>query len=108
VWEKEILNVSRIYWIIAYKYIQMYSAFFLLFLGRLEQLRGNVEEAVINFKKCIEIQDEWKQFHNICYWELLWCHSVRCDWHNSAKYADILRKQCKWSPGTYTYQYATF
>ncbi|CAG2106204.1 unnamed protein product [Medioppia subpectinata] len=89
------------------------SAFFLLFLGRLEQLRGNIDEAVKNFKKCIEIQDEWKQFHNICYWELLWCHSVvltsvRCDWHNSAKYADILRRQCKWSPGTYTYQYATF
>lgn len=84
------------------------SAFFLLFWGRFEQLKGNIDQAILNYNKCIEIQDEWKQFHNICYWELLWCHSVQCDWTGSAKYADVLRRQCKWSPATYNYQYATF
>ena len=33
---------------------------------------------------------------------------VQCDWNKSAEYADILRRQCRWSPGAYTYQYATF
>ena len=34
--------------------------------------------------------------------------SLRCEWEEAAKFADLLRKQCNWSPATYTYQYATF
>ncbi|KAH9420264.1 LOW QUALITY PROTEIN: tetratricopeptide repeat protein 39B-like [Dermatophagoides pteronyssinus] len=84
------------------------GAFFLLFLGRKKQLTGQIEEAIEALTRCISVQNEWKQFHNICHWELLWCYAVQCDWINASKCADILRQQCKWSPGAYTYQYATF
>ncbi|KAH7638360.1 tetratricopeptide repeat protein 39b-like protein [Dermatophagoides farinae] len=84
------------------------GAFFLLFLGRKKQLTGQINEAIEALKRCISVQNEWKQFHNICHWELLWCYAVQCDWINASKCADILRKQCKWSPAAYTYQYATF
>lgn len=33
---------------------------------------------------------------------------MQCDWEKAANCADILRRQCKWSPGAYTYQYSTF
>ena len=35
-------------------------------------------------------------------------YSVQCEWEKAAEYADILKRQCKWSPAAYTYQYATF
>lgn len=56
------------------KSISKQSAFFLLFNGRLSVLKGELDKAIVNFSKCIRIQDEWKQLHNICFWELLWCY----------------------------------
>ena len=51
------------------------GAFFLLFLGRKKQLTGQINEAIEALKRCISVQNEWKQFHNICHWELLWCYA---------------------------------
>lgn len=84
------------------------GAFFLLFRGRYHQMQGNLEAAIDNFQRCIEAQDEWKQFHAICHWEMMWCYAVQMDWPKAAHYSDLLRKQSKWSPASYTYQYATF
>jgi len=84
------------------------SAFFLLFRGRYHQMQGNLPQAIESFQRCIEAQDDWKQFHSICHWEIMWCHAVQMDWVQAAKYSDLLRKQSKWSPASYTYQYATF
>src|SRR5579872_2222802 len=33
---------------------------------------------------------------------------IRCEWDDAAKFANLLRLECNWSPATYTYQYATF
>ncbi|XP_074593365.1 tetratricopeptide repeat protein 39B-like isoform X2 [Brevipalpus obovatus] len=82
------------------------SAFFILFAGRINQLEGEIREAIQNFQKCIAIQNQWKQLHNICYWELLWCYTIKCDWKQAGKMAEILRAGCAWSPATYAYQSA--
>lgn len=84
------------------------SAFFLLFLGRYHQMRGQHAEAIASFQRCIEAQNDWKQFHSVCHWEIMWCHASQMDWRQAAHYSDLLRKQSKWSPASYTYQYATF
>lgn len=84
------------------------SAFFLLFLGRYHQMRGSLDQAIGAFQRCIEAQNDWKQFHSICHWEIMWCYAVQMDWTRAAHYSDLLRKQSKWSPASYTYQYATF
>lgn len=84
------------------------SAFFLLFRGRYHQMEGHLPEAIDSFQRCIEAQNDWKQFHSICHWEMMWCYAVQMDWRKGAHYSDLLRKQSKWSPASYTYQYATF
>lgn len=84
------------------------SAFFLLFRGRYHQMLGRLDEALDTFQKSIDAQDDWIQFHSICHWEMMWCHAARMQWKQAAHYADLLRKRSKWSPASYTYQYATF
>lgn len=85
-----------------------HSAFFLLFRGRYHQMHGDTQQALDNFQRCIEAQDDWKQFHSICHWEMMWCHAVQLDWPRAAHYAHLLREKSKWSQASYTYQYATF
>ena len=88
--------------------IYPHSAFFLLFAGRVAQLKGKLDEALAHFDSCINVQSEWHQLHNVCHWESMWCRAIQCNWKSAAQYADLLRINCKWSPATYTYQYATF
>lgn len=47
----------------------------LAFLGRLKQLRGETISAIESFDSAISVPIEWKQVHNICYWELIWCYA---------------------------------
>ena len=47
----------------------------LAFLGRLKQLKGETQESVECFTRAISVPIEWKQVHNICYWELIWCYA---------------------------------
>ena len=32
-------------------------------------------QAIVRFEECVDAQSEWKQFHHLCYWELMWCHA---------------------------------
>lgn len=84
------------------------SAFFLLFQGRQHQMAGELELAINSYELCIKAQDDWKQFHSICHWEMMWCYAVQMDWIKAAEYADLLRKHSKWSQASYQYQYGTF
>ncbi|XP_067118387.1 tetratricopeptide repeat protein 39B-like isoform X2 [Centruroides vittatus] len=79
------------------------AALFIFFYGRVKQLRGNIDEAIETFKESISVQQEWKQFHYLCYWELLWCNCFKCDWEEAAKCIQVLRMHCRWSPAIYTY-----
>uniref|UniRef100_A0A6G1SNJ8 Tetratricopeptide repeat protein 39A n=1 Tax=Aceria tosichella TaxID=561515 RepID=A0A6G1SNJ8_9ACAR len=84
------------------------SAFFLLFLGRYHQMQGNLMEAISSFERCCQVQQDWKQFHSICHWEIMWCYASQMDWPKAAHYANMLRQHSKWSPSSYQYQYGTF
>ncbi|KAL4235823.1 Tetratricopeptide repeat protein 39B [Mactra antiquata] len=84
------------------------GALFLFFAGRVEEVRGNINKAIDKFEESIESQQEWRQFHHLCYWELMWCHCFKGDWLMGMKYAEILCKESRWSRATYMYQKATF
>ncbi|RWS01734.1 tetratricopeptide repeat protein 39B-like protein, partial [Dinothrombium tinctorium] len=64
--------------------------------------------AVEIYSRCVKLQNEWKQIHNICYWDLCWCHALLCNWKEAATYADLLQKECEWAPAVHAYQSAIF
>ncbi|GFO11311.1 tetratricopeptide repeat protein 39b [Plakobranchus ocellatus] len=84
------------------------GALFLFFAGRLEEVKGHIDEAINKFEDSIDSQSEWRQFHHLCYWELMWCHCFKSDWLIAMKYAERLCKESRWSKATYTYQKASF
>ncbi|XP_012410172.2 tetratricopeptide repeat protein 39B isoform X1 [Trichechus manatus latirostris] len=75
----------------------------LFYHARIELLKGNVEEAQETFRKCISVQEEWKQFHHLCYWELMWIYVFEQNWMQAYYYSDLLCKESKWSKAIYVF-----
>ncbi|KAM4706396.1 tetratricopeptide repeat protein 39B isoform 2-T2 [Discoglossus pictus] len=78
----------------------------LFYSARIDILKGNFEKAQVTFQQCIVSQQEWKQIHHLCYWELMWCYTFMQDWLQAYRYADLLCKESKWSKATYVFQKA--
>ncbi|MEQ2200210.1 hypothetical protein XENOCAPTIV_025177 [Xenoophorus captivus] len=57
----------------------------------------SVPKARARFEECISSQQEWKQIHHLCYWELMWTHSFQQEWQQAYRYADLLCKESRWS-----------
>uniref|UniRef100_A0A4W3IZU0 Tetratricopeptide repeat domain 39A n=1 Tax=Callorhinchus milii TaxID=7868 RepID=A0A4W3IZU0_CALMI len=84
------------------------GAIFLFFTGRIEEIRGNIDAAISRFEECCEAQQHWKQFHHMCYWELMWCFTFKRHWKMAYFYADLLSKENSWSKSTYVYMKAAY
>lgn len=54
-------------------------------------------QAVSRYEECCEAQQYWKQFHHMCYWELMWCFTYKRQWKMAFFYADLLSKENTWS-----------
>ncbi|KAG9347071.1 hypothetical protein JZ751_005998 [Albula glossodonta] len=78
----------------------------LFYAARIAVLRGNFEKAQLKFHECIAAQQQWKQIHHLCYWELMWSHSFQQQWLEAYRYADLLCKESRWSKAIYVYQKA--
>ncbi|KAK2502066.1 hypothetical protein MC885_016094 [Smutsia gigantea] len=91
-------------------YLKRYpkGAIFLFFAGRIEAIKGNVDAAVQRFEECCEAQQHWRQFHHMCYWELMWCCTYKGQWEAAYFYADLLSKESSWSKATYIYMKAAY
>ncbi|XP_038616196.1 tetratricopeptide repeat protein 39A isoform X2 [Tachyglossus aculeatus] len=84
------------------------GAVFLFFAGRIEALKGSIDTAIRRFEECCEAQQQWKQFHHMCYWELMWCFTYQRQWKMAYFYADLLSKENSWSKATYLYMKASY
>uniref|UniRef100_A0A8C9WMM7 Zgc:158403 n=1 Tax=Scleropages formosus TaxID=113540 RepID=A0A8C9WMM7_SCLFO len=51
-------------------------------------------------------QQAWKQFHHMCYWELMWCFTFKRVWKMAYFYADLLSQESRWSKAMYVYMKA--
>ncbi|XP_075472429.1 tetratricopeptide repeat protein 39A isoform X2 [Ascaphus truei] len=91
-------------------YLKRYpkGAIFLFFAGRIEEIKGNVDKAISRFEECCEAQQNWKQFHHMCYWQLMWCFTYKRQWKMAYFYADLLSKESSWSKATYMYMKAAY
>uniref|UniRef100_A0A671VCL9 Tetratricopeptide repeat domain 39A n=1 Tax=Sparus aurata TaxID=8175 RepID=A0A671VCL9_SPAAU len=65
-----------------------------------------VLQAIARFEECCEAQQQWKQFHHMCYWELMWCFTYKRHWKMAYFYADLLSKENSWSKKRYYYRRA--
>ncbi|XP_028620897.1 tetratricopeptide repeat protein 39B-like [Grammomys surdaster] len=76
------------------------------FRARFNMLNGNFEGAKLKLQECIITQNEWKQVHHLCYWELMWCHIFLQNWKQAYNYANLLFQHSRWSKAIYTYSKA--
>uniref|UniRef100_A0A8C9XSB7 Zgc:158403 n=1 Tax=Sander lucioperca TaxID=283035 RepID=A0A8C9XSB7_SANLU len=53
-------------------------------------------------------QQTWKQFHHMCYWELMWCFTYKRAWKMAYFYADLLSQESRWSKAMYVYMKAAY
>lgn len=79
------------------------GVFFLYFSGRSFATRGLLDEAVLQFRKTIDIQREWRQLQHICYWELGLLFLMKAEWESAHECFEILSQESNWSKATYTY-----
>ncbi|XP_047428246.1 tetratricopeptide repeat protein 39A isoform X2 [Mugil cephalus] len=84
------------------------GAIFLFFAGRTEEIKGNIDEAVALFEDGCKAQQTWKQFHHMCYWELMWCFTYKRAWKMAYFYADLLSQESRWSKAMYVYMKAAY
>ncbi|XP_040002273.1 tetratricopeptide repeat protein 39B-like isoform X2 [Xiphias gladius] len=82
------------------------GALVLFYIARIALLKGNFTFAQEKFLACIASQEEWRQIHHLCYWELMWAYSFEQNWREAYQYADLLCKESKWSQAVYVFQKA--
>lgn len=61
--------------------------------ARTQQVKGQ-STAIELFERCLKIQDEMPQFHNVIKWDLLWCYAINRNWHRAADLALELQNNC--------------
>uniref|UniRef100_A0A3Q1IUD5 Tetratricopeptide repeat domain 39A n=1 Tax=Anabas testudineus TaxID=64144 RepID=A0A3Q1IUD5_ANATE len=65
-------------------------------------------QAVALFEDGCKAQQTWKQFHHMCYWELMWCFTYKQAWKMAYFYADLLSQESRWSKAMYVYMKAAY
>ncbi|XP_072445235.1 tetratricopeptide repeat protein 39B isoform X1 [Chiloscyllium punctatum] len=89
-------------------YLEKYptGSIILFYSARIKVLRGNFEIAQTKFEECIAAQEEWRQIHHLCYWELMWSYCFQQLWLKAYHFADLLCKESRWSQAIYMFQKA--
>uniref|UniRef100_A0A8C4H615 Zgc:158403 n=1 Tax=Dicentrarchus labrax TaxID=13489 RepID=A0A8C4H615_DICLA len=70
--------------------------------------RKQLTNAVALFEDGCKAQQAWKQFHHMCYWELMWCFTYKRAWKLAYFYADLLSQESRWSKAMYVYMKAAY
>uniref|UniRef100_A0A7E4VQ28 TPR_REGION domain-containing protein n=1 Tax=Panagrellus redivivus TaxID=6233 RepID=A0A7E4VQ28_PANRE len=79
------------------------GAIILFLKARLHLIKGDIDNAIYFYGKSISVQDTYKQFHHVCWWELLFAYCYLKKWDRAANNAKKLLDESKWSRCCYTY-----
>ncbi|CAG8490922.1 6881_t:CDS:2, partial [Ambispora gerdemannii] len=79
---------------------------FLYFSGRLNQTECYIDKAIVQYKKAIEIQRQWKQLHHMCYWEMALNYQCLMNFERAYECFETLCEESMWSKCVYLYQQA--
>jgi tetratricopeptide (TPR) repeat protein len=79
------------------------GVFFLYLFGRAKMSDRQLWEAKKQYQRAIDIQEDWKQLHHMCYWELGLISLIEKDYTESVRIYDLLGKESNWSKAVYCY-----
>ncbi|XP_046644952.1 tetratricopeptide repeat protein 39B-like isoform X2 [Daphnia pulicaria] len=84
------------------------GVWFLFFKGRYELVQAHVDDAIVWYERSWHSQNSFPQFHHLCFWELMWAHSMKMNWKSAGQYARRLFEESRWSKCIYAYVQAAF
>mmetsp|Transcript_25002 Transcript_25002/g.59669 ORF Transcript_25002/g.59669 Transcript_25002/m.59669 type:complete len:677 (+) Transcript_25002:36-2066(+) len=79
------------------------SAVFLFIKGRLLRLQNRLPESTETFKKCVAVQQDWRQLQHLCAYEIGWNTFTQGDFPASVEQWKILQAESKWSKSFYSW-----
>ena len=74
--------------------------------AKLVQLRGDIDGSIKMFTELLN--NNYGRAHKVFYIELMFCHALNCNWNETIKYAELIRKNTGHSPALTTYVEAAF
>lgn len=83
------------------------SHVFTYFIGRFEMIKGHMSKALGIFSTGIDSRIEWTQVQHLYYWEMMWCHSAKCEWKEAVFFAKLLSEQSRWSKTIFLFIWAS-
>src|SRR5690606_27365511 len=87
------------------KCLELYpnGALFKIMEGRLARNRTQLQEAIRIFGEVAEVHKSWVQMHQMCVYELGWCHALSLNFQEAAQEFGTLVETTSWSPCFYAY-----
>ncbi|KAI8997240.1 hypothetical protein BDB01DRAFT_770382 [Pilobolus umbonatus] len=79
------------------------GVFFLYFNGRNMFSKRELDEAIVQYQRAIDAQQDWKQLHHMCYWDLGIIYMIQQDYKKSYDTYNILSEESNWSKAVYSY-----
>ncbi|XP_038602592.1 tetratricopeptide repeat protein 39B-like [Tachyglossus aculeatus] len=73
------------------------------YAARIDVMKGLFGTAQAKLRECVLLQDEWREIHHLCYWELMWTYIFEQDWRYAYHYANLLHQHNRWSKTTYSF-----
>ncbi|CAF1537454.1 unnamed protein product [Rotaria sp. Silwood1] len=67
-----------------------------------------IDQGINTYEYAMYCQNDWKDFHHLAYWELVWCRVLQRQWKEASVMAQTLLDQNNWSKATYCYLLSTF
>jgi len=76
--------------------------------GHFLQITAKPLEAIAEFQNVILLQNDWKQLHHLCYWDMSLCSASTQNWLDASNYLKILFEESNWSKAVYRYGQAAY
>ncbi|KAJ3035393.1 hypothetical protein HK097_004222, partial [Rhizophlyctis rosea] len=79
------------------------SFIFITLHARSLQTQRDPDSAIIQYKRVMEMQKEWKQLAHVCLWDMGLCWLALGRFKEAAECYEVLRKESRWSRAMYAY-----
>ena len=86
--------------------LRYYCPNILCFQGRFHFTQGQMDKAIEFYTASYKSQNEWPQFHHLCYWDIAISHQLNLNYWEAYKFSKLLYQESHWSKCFYAYMQA--